>query len=456
MGTGRILLVEDDEEFGHSFALILKRKGFTVQLVNSGEQALRVVTEKTFDVVITDMLMPGISGLEFFRSFREKYGQETPVIMLTGYGSVAEAVEAMKAGAFGYFLKPVNQDEICLTIEKAIEMRRLKNDNILLREEIQEIKGGLFVGESLRMLHIFEEAAVLAKSDVNVLITGESGVGKEVVARFIHDRSHRTARPFVAINCQAYATTLIESELFGYRGGAFTGARSSGKAGKIQRVAGGTLFMDEIGDLELPTQVKMLRVLETHVIEPVGGSTAVPVDFRLISATNQDLTKKIAAKQFRDDLYYRLNTIRLQVPPLRERREDILPLAGHFLRHFAVEQKRSVLKISSAAERRLRGYDWPGNIRELKNAMEAAVALVRGDIIDVDALRLDGTGACHSSSGIGFAEARQIFERNYFQSQYEAYEGNVAELSRQTGVDRKQLYKKLYEYGIVHKNGRNE
>lgn len=452
MSVGKILLVEDDEEFGHSFAIILKRKGFSVQLAMSGEQALRIVTEKSFDVIVTDMLMPGISGLEFFRSFREKYGQETPVIMLTGYGSVSEAVEAMKAGAFGYFLKPVNQDEICLTIEKAIELSRLKNENILLREEIQEIKGGLFVGESPCMRHVFAEAAILAKSDVNVLITGESGVGKEVVARFIHDRSPRTARPFVAINCQAYATTLIESELFGYRGGAFTGARSTGKTGKIQMVAGGTLFMDEIGDLDLSIQVKMLRVLETRVIEPIGGSALVPVDFRLISATNQDLTQKIAAKQFREDLYYRLNSIRLQVPPLRDRKEDILPLACHFLRHFAVEQKRSEVKLSSAAERKLHEYNWPGNVRELKNAMEAAVALVTGKQIDVDVLRLDGAADCCLSTGVGFAEARQIFENNYFRTQYCACGGNVSEISRQTGVDRKQLYKKLYEYGIVYKN----
>jgi DNA-binding NtrC family response regulator len=456
MSAGRILLVEDDEEFGHSFALILKHKGFTVQLATSGEQALHIVAEKTFDVIVTDMLMPGISGLEFFRSFRGVYGYETPVVMLTGYGSVAEAVEAVKSGAFGYFLKPVNQDEICLTIEKAIEMGRLKNENILLREEILEIKGGFFLGESPRMRHVFEEAAALAKSDVNVLITGESGTGKEVVARFIHDRSPRAARPFVAINCQAYATTLIESELFGYRGGAFTGARTTGKSGKIQMVAGGTLFMDEIGDLELPIQVKMLRVLETHLIEPVGGSATVPVDFRLISATNQELTEKIKAKQFREDLFYRVNTIRLQVPPLRERKEDILPLAGHFLQHFAVEQKRSVMKLTAAAERRLRSYEWPGNVRELKNAMEAAVALTRGKKIDVDSLRIEGSADCNPSTGLAFADARQMFENNYFRTQYDACAGNVSELSRQTGVDRKQLYKKLYEYGIVQKPDNND
>jgi len=214
--------------------------------------------------------------------------------------------------------------------------------------------------------------------------------------------------------------------------------------------------MDEIGDLELPIQVKMLRVLETHIIEPVGGPAAVPVDFRLISATNQELTEKITAKQFREDLYYRVNTVRLQVPPLRERKEDILPLAGHFLRRFAVEQKRSEIKLTSAAERRLFGYEWPGNVRELKNAMEAAVALAKGKQIDADSLRLTVSSESHLSTGLGFAEARQIFENNYFRAQYDAYAGNVSEVSRQTGVDRKQLYKKLYEYGIVPKPNSNE
>ncbi|MHC1758920.1 MAG: sigma-54-dependent transcriptional regulator [Negativicutes bacterium] len=451
MANGRILLVEDDEDFGRSLALILKHKGFLPQWVGSGEQALAVLAEKHFDVVITDMLMPGMNGLEFLRQFRKTYGTETPIVMITGYGSVTEAVEAMKTGAFGYFLKPVNQDEICLTIEKAMEMGRLKIENLLLRQEIKESKGDLFIGVSSPIRHLFEEAAALAKSDVNVLITGESGSGKEVLARFIHDQSPRSTRPFLAINCQAYALSLIESELFGYRGGSFTGAKSGGKTGKIESAGGGTLFLDEIGDLDTSIQVKLLRVLETRTIEPVGGVAAVPVDFRLISATNQDLADRMVNKQFREDLYYRINTVKLYMPPLRERKEDIPALAAHFINRFSVEQKKGPLRLSKSAERRLLVHDWPGNIRELKNAMEAAVVLTKGSKIDVDALRVEGEKKCSNSIGLNFADARQLFERNYFQSQYESCEGNISEISRRTGVDRKQLYKKLNEYQMIHK-----
>ena len=449
--NGRILLVEDDEDFGRSLALILKHKGFLPQWVASGEQALEVLTGKQFDVVITDMLMPGMNGLEFLRKYREIHGGDTPVVMITGYGSVNEAVEAMKAGAFGYFLKPVNQDEICLTLEKAMEMGRLKNENILLREELKDCKGDLFIGASPRIRHLFEEATALAQSDVNVLITGESGSGKEVLARFIHDRSGRSNRPFLAINCQAYALSLIESELFGYRGGSFTGARAKGKTGKIESAAGGTLFLDEIGDLDLTIQVKLLRVLETRMIEPIGGSAAVPVDFRLICATNQDLAERIKTKLFRDDLYYRINTVRLDVPPLRERVEDIPALAAHFLERFSADQKKGQLRLNRAAEKRLLNHDWPGNIRELKNAMEAAVALTKSDIIDVAALRIDGAPNSFSMGGQNFAQAKADFERSFFQSHYEACGGHITEMARRTGVDRKQLYKKLYEYRLLEK-----
>ena len=451
MASGKILLVEDDEDFGRSLALILKHKGYVPQWTGSGEQALSVLAEKHFDVVITDMLMPGMSGLEFLRQFRETYGTDTPIVMITGYGSVTEAVEAMKSGAFGYFLKPVNQEEICLTIEKALEMGRLKNENLMLRQEIKESKGDLFVGESLRIRRLFDEAAALAKSDVNVLITGESGSGKEVLARFIHERSSRAARPFLAINCQAYALSLIESELFGYRGGSFTGAKAKGKIGKIESAAGGTLFLDEIGDLDPSIQVKLLRVLETRTIEPVGGTASIPVDFRLISATNQDLGGRIAEKQFRKDLYYRINTVKLFVPPLRERKEDIPALAAHFIRRFGTEQKKGPLKLTKTAELRLLTHEWPGNVRELRNAMEAAVALAKGPQIDVESLRMEGEAAESAFSGMTFNAARKNFERNYFQSQHDACAGNISEISRRTGVDRKQLYKKLYEYAIVQR-----
>ena len=452
MANGRILLVEDDEDFGRSLAQILKHKGYLTQWSASAEQALAVLAEKSFDVIVTDMLMPGMNGLEFLRQFRSRFGTEVPVVMITGYGSVLEAVEAMKAGAFGYFLIPVNQDEICLTLEKAMELGRLKSENLRLRQEIRESKGDLFVGQSPKMLNLFNEAATLAASDVNILITGESGTGKEVLARFIHERSRRVQQPFVAINCQAYALSLIESELFGYKGGSFTGASSRGKSGKLESADGGTLFLDEIGDLDPSIQVKLLRVLETRQVEPVGGATPIRVDFRLVSATNQDLAERIQTKQFREDLYYRINTVKLQVPALRERSEDIPALAAHFIERFAKEQKKGEIRLSKSAERRLLEHDWPGNIREFKNAMEAAVALCKETVIERSDLRVEGQVRLETMWDQRFAVARQDFERSYFQTHLQLSDGNIAEMSRRTGVDRKQIYKKLYEYEIVQKN----
>ena len=394
--------------------------------------------------------MPQMSGFQFVQVVKERFGSTIPIIMLSGYGNVKEAVDAMKIGAYSYFLKPVNQDEICLTIEKALEFTDLRKENQLLREELSEIKGNVLTSSNLTMQQIFAEAKKLAQSDVNVLITGESGTGKEVIARFIHDNSKRRGNPFVAINCQAYVETLIESELFGYKAGSFTGAQSKGKIGRLEVVKGGTLFLDEIGELALPIQVKLLRVLENKEIEPIGSLSPTPVNFRLLSATNRDLQQGIEDGRFREDLYYRLNTVTLALPPLRERREDVIPLARHFLQVFAVEQKKSVTKFTVAAEQELMNYRWQGNIRELRNVIEGAIALSNGNRLDICDLRIGGSGhylrECYD---LTFAAARQRFEKNFLENTYRMCKGNISLLSRTILMDRKQLYRKLAEFKIL-------
>lgn len=449
MKQARILLVEDDFDFGNSFALILKRKGYDVTLTSSAKDALRLLRLDTYDLVISDVVMPNMSGLEFLRDFTES-GILTPVIMLTGYGSVKEAVEAMKNGAYSYFLKPVNQDEVCLTIEKALEHARLRQENEFLKEEIYLLKGKMFPSHNDAVKQLIAQTYTLAQSDVNVLFTGESGTGKEVFARFIHESSRRRDKPFVPINCQAYPESLIESELFGYKPNSFTGASAKGKMGKLELVNCGTLFLDEIGDLALAAQVKLLRVLDSREIEPIGSVKPVSVNFRLITATNKILSEEIARKLFREDLYYRINTVTLKLPALRDRPEDIIPFARNFLQVFMSEQKKTALKFTQAAERALLNYPWPGNIRELRNCIEGAVALANKACIDVPELRLGNQAVTFKTNYCQtYRDARKTFERSFFLHYYKQCSGNISALSRLIGIDRKYLYKKLAFYNII-------
>ncbi|MDF2569057.1 MAG: two component, sigma54 specific, Fis family transcriptional regulator [Sporomusa sp.] len=453
----RILLVEDDKDFGETFALILKRKGYEVVLVPSALHALRILEEDRFDIVVSDVVMPQMNGLNFVKELKARYGESIPIIMLSGYGNVKEAVEAMKLGAYSYFLKPANQDEICLTIDKAVEFVELKNENMYLREEIQELKGIMLHSNNGYMKNILAEAATLAQSDVNVLIMGESGTGKEVLARYIHEHSQRRGKAFMPINCQAYVETLLESELFGYKGGAFTGASSKGKPGKFEMIKGGTLFLDEIGELQLSTQVKLLRVLETKEFEPIGSVKPIAVNFRLLSATNRDIDDSIKNRTFREDLFYRINTVIIKLPPLRDRPEDIIPLARNFLQVFCIEQKKTAIRFTTTAENALVNYAWPGNIRELRNVVEAAVALSKGVKIDCTELRIGSKDQCQSNCyGLSFAKAKENFEREFLRNVFSQCNGNISFMARTTYMDRKQLYKKLTEYKILEQKGADD
>lgn len=449
MNTTRILLVEDDYDYGHSLAVILDCKGYKTTFATAAALALEKLRSGDYDLVISDVVMPGMSGLEFLSVVAREY-PDLPVIMLTAFGSIKEAVEATKAGAYGYFLKSVNQDEIFITIEKALEHVRLKEENLRLRQEILDLKGHMLPSRNEAMKKLMAEVASLAKSDVSVLLTGESGTGKEIIARFIHDNSPRGRKPFVPINCQAYVETLVESELFGYRPHSFTGASARGKQGKLEAVNGGTLFLDEIGELSAATQVKLLRVIETREIEPIGSIKPQPVNFRLISATNKDLKATMAKELFREDLYYRISTVVMKLPALKERPEDILPFAHYFLRLFASEQKKPVERFTAAAERLLADYPWPGNIRELRNVVEGAVALCRSTRIDDADLRLGPFAANDDHTfKCSYYEARDRFERKYFAYHYEMAGGNISKISRTTKIDRKQVSRKLVSCGIV-------
>ena len=449
MSAARILLVEDDADYGSSLAVIINGRGYKTTFVASAAAALGKLRDNAYDLVISDVVMPGMSGLDFLQVVARDY-PGLPVIILTAYGSIKEAVEATKAGAYGYFLKSVNQDEIFITIEKALEHARLKEENLRLREEINDLKGHMLPSHNDNMKKLMSEAAALAQSDVSVLLTGESGTGKEVIARFIHDNSPRGKKPFVPINCQAYVETLIESELFGYTPHSFTGASAKGKQGKLGSVNGGTLFLDEIGELSVATQVKLLRVIENREIEPIGSVKPLPVNFRLISATNKDLKDAITREIFREDLYYRISAVTLKLPALRERPEDILPFAHYFLRLFTAEQKKPVQRLTAAAERQLVSYPWPGNIRELRNVIEGAVALCRTAKIDDADLRL---GTYANSNGFDFErsykDALGKFEKSFFEYHYEKSGRNISKVSRQIKMDRKQIYRKLAAYDVI-------
>jgi DNA-binding NtrC family response regulator len=376
-----ILIVDDDEAQRSLLAGYLKKKDYTVSTAASGREAIAENQDKGFDLVILDLKMPEIDGIETMTKMKE-IDPETYFIILTGYGTVESAVEAMKIGAYDYLGKPINLDELELIIERIREEQHVHRELEVLREDVAEnIETDAFVAQDKKMKEVLSLISRVAKSDSTVLIHGESGTGKEVIARLIHKASRRKNCRFIAISCAALPETLLESELFGYERGAFSGADKR-KIGKFELAHKGTLFLDEIGDLPLSTQVKLLRVLQEFTFERLGGNAPIKADVRLISATNQDLKKKISEGSFREDLYYRLNVISVDLPSLRERKQDIKPLVEFFINKFAQRCGRRINTVSKGAIDKLLRYDWPGNVRELENVIERAVVLCRGSVID--------------------------------------------------------------------------
>ncbi len=382
-----ILLVEDKAELRAMLRKALERAGYSIEEAADGNSAIRKVRERRYLVVLSDLKLPGNSGIEVLRE-AQKVESTLPVILMTAYGSVEEAVTAMKEGAFDFIQKPVDLDHLKLLIERGAKQQELLRENILLRGEYSARYGfPRIVGEHPSMQDASQMVQRVAATDSTVLLLGESGTGKELFARAVHHLSPRAAQPFVALNCAAIPEGLVENELFGHERGAYTGAGAR-KLGKLELAHRGTLFLDEIGELPLAIQSKLLRVLEEKRFERVGGTQAIDANVRILTATNKNLQEAVAAKTFREDLYFRISAVPITVPPLRERGEDVLLLAEHFLERFRQEFRKPGLRLNQGTKARLRSYPWPGNVRELQNAIERAAILSNGDEIDERALQL--------------------------------------------------------------------
>jgi two-component system nitrogen regulation response regulator NtrX len=446
--TERILIVDDEKGIRTTLRGILEDEGFAVEAVGTGERCLEVARANLFDLIILDVWLPEMDGLTVLEQLK-KEGNPALVIMISGHGTVESAVRATRLGAWDFIEKPLSLDKTVLVVRNAMRQRRLERENIELQRRLAE--DYRMIGESKAMKRLRGEIDLAAPSDSRVLIFGENGTGKELVARAIHRASARAAKPFVEVNCAAIPDELIESELFGHKKGSFTGA-SEDKVGKFQAADGGTLFLDEIGDMSLKTQAKVLRALQEQRIEPVGGNRSVSVDVRVIVATNKDLEREIAEGRFRKDLYFRINVIPVRVPPLRERKEDIPVLAEHFVREFAERFGRKPKEFDRAAMEALTGHDWPGNVRELRNTVERLMIMVPGDKIGVGDLT-SAAGRAVEEMPLerefdSLKEAREYFERQIIKTKLEQLDFNVAETAKALKIERSHLYRKLKAYGI--------
>jgi two-component system response regulator AtoC len=449
MTHATILVVDDDERLRHTLSLLLRTAGHEVVSAADVPGAEEVLRERDVDLIISDVRMPGGSGLDLLDGVK-RLEADTPVILLTAYGTVASAVQAMQRGAFDYVLKPFDADELKLRVARALALRRFRVENEFLRER-PGAEPGLdeLIGVSPKLREVFELAKQVAESDASVLITGETGTGKEVLARTIHRRSPRAERLLVPVNLAAVPLELLESELFGHARGAFTGAVSE-RAGKLELADGGTLFLDEVGDAPIALQPKLLRVLSDGVIERVGSNQRRRVDVRVISATNRNLEESIAAGQFRSDLYYRLRVIQIEMPPLRERPEDIRYLAAHFLRRFGQRRPGGPPGITHEALRLLEGYRWPGNVRELENVVERAVVLCRGDTIGTSLLDLrEPTAEPPERGGLRLDEVLDRVERDMILRALEETKQVKARAARLLGVSERSLWYKLKKHGLT-------
>jgi DNA-binding NtrC family response regulator len=454
MGEQSILLVDDEENMRKSLGALLRKEGYHVETASSSKEAIELATKSFFSLLVIDLKLGEASGIETYLRIK-KGNPHILAIIITGHASVESAIGAIRAGAYDYLVKPFRPEEMLLTVKRALDYQKISEENIYLRRELKgKFRLDNIIGKSPQIEKVLQMAKKIAGSDVTVLLRGESGTGKELIARSIHYMSPRRERRFFAISCGAIPETLLESELFGHEKGAFTGAVTR-KKGFFEAADGGTILLDEIGDLPLTTQMKLLRVLQEKEFQRVGSTETIAVDIRVISATNKDLEKEVREGRFREDLYYRVNVVSIALPPLRERKEDIPLLIEYFLGRCRADAKE--MKISAEAKELLMNYHWPGNVRELENVIEGAAALSSGGIISAKDIALS-IGQTPNEvftlldskhlAGLTLKEAKEELEQNFMKEALKKAHGNVAQVARELGLSRRHLYERMKHYGV--------
>jgi len=466
MQKARILVIDDEEDMLENYARLLNKMGYECLTQKDGNIAIDMIDSYEPDIILSDLRMPDVEGLDILDRVK-KIHPDIPFIIVTAYGDIPTAVESVKKGAFDFITKPFSPEQLKITLERALKYKNLTDENRKLREQLGSCFNFEIIGKSRAIREVIEVVNRVAITDANILLTGESGTGKEMIARIIHSKSPRSQGPFIPVDCAAIPENLLESELFGYEKGAFTGAHTMRK-GLLESANGGTLFLDEIGEMTLALQAKLLRTLEDRVVRRLGSNRFIPVDIRIIAATNRDLKKAVQEGTFRNDLYYRLNVIHIHIPPLRERREDIPLLVLHFLKKFSNLHKKKVISISSEALSVLEDYPWPGNVRELQNVIERAVIMSDGERIELKDLPnslivrdIEGSSfqvLNPTITSIPYREAKKIwlatFEKNYLLSLFENTSYNISRAAEIAGINRKTIHRLIKRYNLDTKRFR--
>lgn len=447
--TIQILIIDDDDAIRDSMRQVLKKEGYQIRDAKDGQEGLALFQKESFHLVFLDLKLPGVNGLHVLRQM--KYASpETPIVIITGFGTIESAVDAMKIGAFDYMSKPFTPEGLRLSVRKALDGRKMTLENLYLRSELKaKSEFDMVVGTSRAMQKVLDVISQVSPTETTVLITGESGTGKELIAREIHNHSLRHDAPFVVVDCGALVETLFESELFGHVKGSFTGAHET-KHGRFEVADGGTIFFDEISNISLNIQAKLLRVIQEREVTRIGSTRPIKLDIRILAATNENLAHTVAKGTFREDLFYRLSVVPILLPPLRERKEDIPPLAEHFLRKYNKKAKKNITDISPRAMKALTDYDWPGNIRELENTIERAVVLSKGNGIDLEDIMYHGISA--ASSAFSYADGKfkplEDVEKEYIQTVLRDHHGNRSKTAKILKIDRKTLWAKIKKYKL--------
>jgi DNA-binding NtrC family response regulator len=451
---GSILIIDDEPDILLVMSANLRKEGYEVETAGDGVEALARTESKAFDAVIVDHQMPRLTGMEFLERLRGAgragTDRNVPVIVVTAYGTIEMAVKAMKDGAYSFLTKPIQYEDLSVQVKNAVERSRLSRELENLRHEVEErYQFGNILGKTPKMQDVFHLVRTVAETDATVLIQGESGTGKELVARAIHYNSLRRDRPFVVVSCSALPETLLESELFGHEKGAFTGAVRR-RVGRFELADGGTVFLDEIGEMTMPVQMKLLRVLQEREFERVGGNETVKVDVRVIAATHKDLVRAMSERLFREDLFYRLNVVPVKLPPLRERPEDVPLLAAHFLKKYSEKNRKHIEAIAPEALAALGRYSWPGNVRELENVMERAAIMEKGEVLRKIDMKRSGTGELFDAAVAAGSDIRPFretktevvgrFEKEYFSRLLRLYNGSMTKAARHAGINIKNFH----------------